>query len=801
MDDDITTYHRESEFNVPGGTGMDDSTKIGIKDLVSDFRNDESLQDVYKLTKRAYSEGKYVKRPKVVEPLPRRQEERVTRSEAYKQTKEDLKEWQTAVLEVRSADHLQFPLRRPEELYEHGSSLNADFKPVTDLEKGVFNTLKGVDRVPKKAKLGYQLPVNKLDSLKIKSELEQRAIMKELMSRFHAKASRVAKIKSKAYRRIKRRAKEKEALKSLANDAEAAQEEMERVEQERVRERLTLRHKNTGKWAQSMLKAGRRDGETREAMMEQFRKHENLKRKMHNVDGEEAGDEVDEELARMNDPWNDDQTAKQHAVSALKKLAGQKPEELPEEAKKGVYGMKFMQNAMKREYEAAEKELVDLRSELAAMDEKDEEDPRKALTAVKAATKAAQKASKTSGRRTFAGPSHHQTETAVAVLPFQRVPTSEEAPIATENLSSTKVNVEVGTSETSFKQSNQPTKSKRSVRYTDVGETADPPVTGSSGNANPWLVSGARAVETKVVKAVATATGTSIAVAAKKVAMHKHVNEGRVEISDTATLALSDKNAVSRNRQPKSEAPETSDISSGADETSSESDSESSSSDDDDDENQDKDGSEQSSSSSDDDEEDEDVSDDDETNDIPRPIGQRVGFKQRDLIEMAFANDNMVLEEEDDDQDGPNNRSGAPNDSDNLPGWGSWSGAGAAANKPKHSRHSVVSDPKKKAVGAAPADGKRPTNQSAATRRQVRQPFQLNHVEIYAGPLTTGRKYSPVVAYSTDPIVDDDSRQVPLGREWNTEKIYNKVNAPRIRTQAGAIIHPLRKTDKVSSRQ
>lgn len=79
------------------------------------------------------------------------------------------------------------------------------------------------------------------------------------------KQKRIAKIKSKTYRKIAKKAAEKnsaelslEELQKL--DPERAKEEMDRMEFERAKERMTLKHKNTGKWAKRLLGRSNEEG-------------------------------------------------------------------------------------------------------------------------------------------------------------------------------------------------------------------------------------------------------------------------------------------------------------------------------------------------------------------------------------------------------------------------------------------------------------------------------------------------------------------------------------------------------------
>lgn len=100
--------------------------------------------------------------------------------------------------------------------------------------------------------------------------------MRNLMAYKTQKATREKKIKSKTYRRIRNKSiktqEEKilEVLKGqdndfidwkcqeyLATDPEAAREELQRMEMERISERISLKHKNTSKWVKENLKRGK----------------------------------------------------------------------------------------------------------------------------------------------------------------------------------------------------------------------------------------------------------------------------------------------------------------------------------------------------------------------------------------------------------------------------------------------------------------------------------------------------------------------------------------------------------------
>ena len=109
----------------------------------------------------------------------------------------------------------------------------------------------------------------KMNHLSVEEVAERRAElakMRDLMFRAEAKAKRVSKIKSKTYRRIRKKAKAKLASQlGMDEDDEDVDDEEGQLkrEVERARERATLRHKNTGKWAKAMKARGELDVDQR----------------------------------------------------------------------------------------------------------------------------------------------------------------------------------------------------------------------------------------------------------------------------------------------------------------------------------------------------------------------------------------------------------------------------------------------------------------------------------------------------------------------------------------------------------
>jgi U3 small nucleolar RNA-associated protein 14 len=189
---------------------------------------------------------------------------------------------------------------------------------------------------------------------------------RDLLFRAESKAKRVAKIKSKTYRRLrkKERAKLAEKLGDAAGaDPDDAAAQMQR-EVARARERATLRHKSTGKWAQAMRRRGELDDEQQDGVAEMLDRSERLRRRIAGVASgdEDASDDDDDDASDA-----DEGTIRAAAFDELAALRAQQPgDDDPAEGlgPKSVFQMKFMQDAMARGMRRADEDAEDLVREL-----------------------------------------------------------------------------------------------------------------------------------------------------------------------------------------------------------------------------------------------------------------------------------------------------------------------------------------------------------------------------------------------------------------------------------------------------
>ena len=222
---------------------------------------------------------------------------------------------------------------------------------MNDLEKTVDELLRqsGI-RSEKDITTFEELALKTVSIDEVRLRQAQLRAMRELMFRHDQKAKRVSKIKSKQYRKIHKRERErKKLLNGEHDDDNENMEKQLKLETARAKERMTLRHKNTGEWAKKMLSRGQHDQETRQAISEQIRRGDDLQRKILGTELESENDsdsaEELEELVRDPNKWGEDTVI-----------------ENTQDIRKGVLGMKFMRDAEERQSQAIAEQVAEIRA-------------------------------------------------------------------------------------------------------------------------------------------------------------------------------------------------------------------------------------------------------------------------------------------------------------------------------------------------------------------------------------------------------------------------------------------------------
>ncbi|OAC99453.1 hypothetical protein MUCCIDRAFT_148871 [Mucor lusitanicus CBS 277.49] len=313
--------------------------------------------------------GKNLTRRALDAPLPKRVQDRMERQVAAKTANEEVSKWQATVKMNREAEHLQFPMQdtsvTPKE-NRTSAAMASKFKAETSLEKQIQDALAQAGMKDEELEEFEALKLNKLTVEQMEEKRKELRMMRELMFRHEIKNKRLKKIKSKSYRKLQR--KEKDKLASQIKDMAEIDHEMEDGEKmdaamSRAEERMSLKHKNTSKWAKRALARGAQDEGTRDAIMEQLRRGEELRRR---IEGDDSEDEDSDEQLEDDSAYVDSQ---------LNKLKDEIAQDT--QPTKGLLGMKFMQDAAQRQLEATKQDTEAFEKEWLAADSDDDQTEKK----------------------------------------------------------------------------------------------------------------------------------------------------------------------------------------------------------------------------------------------------------------------------------------------------------------------------------------------------------------------------------------------------------------------------------------
>jgi U3 small nucleolar RNA-associated protein 14 len=299
-------------------------------------------------------------------PLPTTVQERLDREAAYEKTKEEGQKWAGVMKRVKEAEHLSFPLQAKERGgVKSAGEMMAGFKPENERESAVQALLNAANLNDKNlaAHEDEQLAAQDLSIEEIAARRAELRHQRELMFRAETRAKRVAKIKSKTFRKLQRKrdAKNEMNMEDMERlDPEAAEDEREKMERQRAKERATLRHgAKSGRWAKDVGGDGAEMEERRRDKEDMLDLKEKLQRKIHGkADGETSSEESEGED-------DEDGDVKSKAFDQLSKLDTREPVE----SSKGLMGMAFMKKAQEREMKKVAEQEGELRKEIAMFGE------------------------------------------------------------------------------------------------------------------------------------------------------------------------------------------------------------------------------------------------------------------------------------------------------------------------------------------------------------------------------------------------------------------------------------------------
>lgn len=292
-------------------------------------------------------------------PLDKKIASRVERKIAYKARSKDISRWVDIIQQNRQAESLDF---KPKERLEMSRDVLVEkFQAKTSFEKEIEEALQEAGQQDEEAVLKIEeealqddLGANRLTMEEYKKRRGQLAQIRALMFYHERKRHHMKKIKSKKYRKIRKkqrdRLKESAIESAMEEDQDLAKELKEKEEVARIQERMTLAHKNTSKWAKRILKRGKNvDLDTRRALSAQVKRGDDLRRKIMGSEDEDSDENTDDE--NLID-------------SARKVLQETEDDSDPTHGKTGLFKLSFMRKGVQKQREQAREEARKLLMEL-----------------------------------------------------------------------------------------------------------------------------------------------------------------------------------------------------------------------------------------------------------------------------------------------------------------------------------------------------------------------------------------------------------------------------------------------------
>ncbi|KAF2812264.1 uncharacterized protein BDZ99DRAFT_460990 [Mytilinidion resinicola] len=228
-----------------------------------------------------------------------------------------------------------------------------------------------------------ELETNKLPLEEVARRRQELRRVRELMFREEIRAKRVKKIKSKSYRRVHRRERERDAQREkdalAADGVEVSEDEREYNDRRRAEERMGAKHRES-KWAKGVKKSGRGawDEDARAGVTEMARRNEELRRR---IEGKDVRDEdhdnsdLSSEEDEEDEDVDEEEAENRRLRRQLNRLEGSGTTK--DDSKLG--SMIFMQKAEQARKARNDEDIERIRRELAGEEtQSDEEDERRA---------------------------------------------------------------------------------------------------------------------------------------------------------------------------------------------------------------------------------------------------------------------------------------------------------------------------------------------------------------------------------------------------------------------------------------
>jgi len=352
---------QESEFStvVKGSALTMDQLMGGIVDTKGFGNVKKAMKD---MTPNLYDDEKRISTTKT--PVAKVVSDRAQRKVAYAENVEEVGQWTTVTKRNREAETLDF---RPKDRVKISKDeLVGKFEATTDFEKEMAAALEEAGATDEKDMMKNQeegffgddddddLGRSNLSIEEYRKRRGELSKMRALMFYEEQKRHHMSKIKSKKYRKIRKkqrtRLQDSEDAEAAEQDEDYARELEEKAEMERMKERMSLKHRNTSKWAKRVLRRGANvDKDTRKALSEQVRIGDELKKKMQGHFSDSEDEDGDGNL-----------------LEQARTLLTETEKNDDDEKKKGLFELAFMKKGLEAQRERAKQEARELLKELEA---------------------------------------------------------------------------------------------------------------------------------------------------------------------------------------------------------------------------------------------------------------------------------------------------------------------------------------------------------------------------------------------------------------------------------------------------
>jgi len=359
----------ESEFHAGDADDV-----VTVQDLLDSAAGTSGLGDVRRqLQGLAYAEA-------LPEPMSEPKRGREERAAQYDSSSKDAGKWIPQVQQMRKADQIELITADHENAYQPQSTqgIVGTFREADDFEKELRELIDASGTTEDAMRGAQALPMN--TTIRDEKQTRQVAKLKALMLREQVTNKRLKKIKSKAYRRIHRKAesRDREALleRLEVENPEMAKSLKQEYEKKHAEKRM-LRNRNARrKWATTMQRFAKGDANAQKEITKQAQAaHDEEKALRRAVKGKEVDQDDESDAVDLSDSEGDDEgkSLRKQTMDKAKKLTigeikGLKDGgELPTT---GILGMGFMRDAIKRKREEAQSEAQNVLRELESMDAK-----------------------------------------------------------------------------------------------------------------------------------------------------------------------------------------------------------------------------------------------------------------------------------------------------------------------------------------------------------------------------------------------------------------------------------------------